>query len=136
MMGSCHCLAHNSAFLGEILNYTLTKAFITCNSTRYAVMFFDMSQLCDMYELTSSVPKGYCICGHYVLKPGKDVVADTSGYYHIMKSDFSELVLRNLSTNATKKVSSKENLLPCVTVITKDDKKRYIPMHANVNQYI
>ena len=59
-------LAHNSAFVGENLNFTLTKTFISCNSTRYAIMFFDMAQLCDILGF-SSLRSTECICGHYVV---------------------------------------------------------------------
>lgn len=128
-------LAHNSAFVGEILNFTLTKAFITCNSARYAVMFCDMSQLCDILELTSSLSKRECICGHYVLKLNKDVVYYSDGYHQIKESNGTDLVLINLQNRAIKRVSNKENLVPCVTVVHNNDKV-YIPMHANVNQYI
>lgn len=36
-------LAHNSAFIGEGLNFTLSKPFVCSNSSRYSIMFFDMT---------------------------------------------------------------------------------------------
>ncbi|KAG2382387.1 hypothetical protein C9374_005589 [Naegleria lovaniensis] len=138
-------LVHNSAFLGEILNFTLTKAFISSNSARYAIMFFDMAQLCDIYEL-STLRQSECVCGNYVLKTNTDVVAQTddstesepkTSFFKIKKSTQNSLELENLDDHSLKYVPHKNKLVPCVSVYSpKHNQTFHIPMHKNVNQYI
>ncbi|KAG2372707.1 hypothetical protein C9374_004752 [Naegleria lovaniensis] len=131
-------LAHNTAFVGENLNFTLTKPFISSNSARYSIMFFDMAQLCDIFGLSELKPSE-CVCGHFVLKKERDVVADTSctpaKYFKIKSFTDSTVTLQNLSDRSVIEVSNKEPLVPCVTV-TRKGKSYFIPMHKNVNQYI
>ena len=62
-------LAHNSAFIGENLNFTLSKTYVASNSARFSILFYDMSQLYDIYGM-GELKSSECICGNYVLKNG------------------------------------------------------------------
>ena len=76
-------LAHNSAFIGENLNFTLSKTYVASNSARFSILFYDMSQLYDIYGM-GELKSSECICGNYVLKNQRDYVMDSEKNLHYL----------------------------------------------------
>ncbi|EFC41272.1 predicted protein [Naegleria gruberi] len=137
LVNSCRMygpLGVNSAFIGEGLNFTLSKTYVCSNSARYSIMYFDMCQLCDLMDLNEPLIASECIVGHYVVRKELDCIKDikTNEVFKVasFSKDFNEITLISNTTNKTREISRSEafEMLPCVVVKLPDEEK-YIPVH-------
>ncbi|EFC49422.1 predicted protein [Naegleria gruberi] len=134
-------LAHNSAFIGEGLNFTLSKTYVCSNSARYSIMYFDMCQLCDILDLGEDLSKGQCIFGNYVISKKRDFITNIkSGRVFQIDSfseDYNTITLKSVKSDTLLVVERKDidKYLPCVQ-LSLPKKEIYTTVHKNTFQYL